>query len=309
MTILLAEQFLNGLQLGIFLFLVSAGLTLIFGFMGVINLAHGSLYMIGAFAAAWFIRITGSFVVGLLLALPVAALCGLLIEIAVIRTLYKRDHLDQVLATFGLILLINEAVTMIFGRTPLFLRMPDMLSGTIELLPGLPYPVYRLVIITVGLLVGLLLWLIIARTRTGMLIRAGTTNRETVEALGVNIARLNTLLFGIGAVFAGLAGAMAGPLISVEVGMGESLLILCFVCIVIGGIGSVRGALVGSLLVGLVDTLGRALIPDLLKLFLSPASADGVGAGLSSMSIYLLMAGVLIFRPSGLFPVAARAHG
>ena len=308
MTILFFEQLLNGLQLGIFLFLVSAGLTLIFGFMSVINLAHGSLYMIGAYAAATLIRLTGSFWLGILLALAATALAGVLIELVIIRRLYKRDHLDQVLATFGLILFVNELVTMIFGRTPLFLDVPAAFSGTVELLPGLPYPVYRLVIIGAGLLVALILWLVISRTRTGMLIRAGTTNREMVEALGVNITALNTLLFGLGAVFAGLAGAMAGPLMSVEVGMGDGLLILSFVCIVIGGIGSIRGALVGALTVGVVDTLGRAFIPDMLKLVLPPATADGVGAGLASMSIYILMALVLIVRPSGLFPVATRVH-
>ena len=308
MTILFFEQLLNGLQLGIFLFLVSAGLTLIFGFMSVINLAHGSLYMIGAYAAATLIRLTGSFWLGILLALAATALAGVIIELVIIRRLYKRDHLDQVLATFGLILFINELVTMIFGRTPLFLDVPAAFSGTVELLPGLPYPVYRLVIIGAGLLVALILWLVISRTRTGMLIRAGTTNREMVEALGVNITALNTLLFGLGAVFAGLAGAMAGPLMSVEVGMGDGLLILSFVCIVIGGIGSIRGALVGALTVGVVDTLGRAFIPDMLKLVLPPATADGVGAGLASMSIYILMALVLIVRPSGLFPVATRVH-
>lgn len=308
MTILFFEQLLNGLQLGIFLFLVSAGLTLIFGFMSVINLAHGSLYMIGAYAAATFIRLTGSFWLGLLLALVATAIAGVIIELVIIRRLYKRDHLDQVLATFGLILFINELVTMIFGRTPLFLDVPAAFSGTVELVPGLPYPLYRLVIIAAGLLVALILWLVISRTRTGMLIRAGTTNREMVEALGVNITALNTLLFGLGAVFAGLAGGMAGPLMSVEVGMGDGLLILSFVCIVIGGIGSIRGALVGALTVGVVDTLGRAFIPDMLKLVLPPATADGVGGGLASMSIYILMALVLIVRPSGLFPVATRVH-
>lgn len=306
MTILFIEQLLNGLQLGIFLFLVSAGLTLIFGFMSVINLAHGSLYMVGAYAAAFFINQTGSFVVGLLFALPMVAAVALAIETVVIRRLYERDHLDQVLATFGLILFINELVTMIFGRTPLFLNVPDALSGTVELLPGLPYPIYRLVIIATGILVAAIMWFIITKTRAGMLIRAGTTNREMVEALGVNIAVLNTALFAVGAVFAGLAGAMAGPLISVEVGMGDGLLILCFVCIVVGGIGSIRGALVGAILVGVVDTLGRAFIPDILKLFLPPATADGIGAGLSSMAIYILMAIVLIIKPSGLFPVARR---
>lgn len=306
--LLFFEQILNGLQFGIFLFLVSAGLTLIFGIMSVINLAHGSLYMIGAYAAAFFIQWTGSFFLGVLLALPTTAAAGLLIEFLIIRHLYKRDHLDQVLATFGLILFINELFTWVFGRTPLFLSAPDFLNGTVEILPGLTYPVYRLLIIAVGLLVALALYVIISKTRVGMLIRAGTTNREMVEALGVNIAVLNTGLFAVGAIFAGLAGAMAGPLISVEVGMGEGLLILCFVCIVIGGIGSVRGALVGALLVGVVDTLGRAFIPDTLKLFLPAATADGVGAGLASMSVYVLMAIVLIIRPSGLFPVAGGAR-
>lgn len=304
--LLFIEQTLNGLQLGIFLFLVAAGLTLIFGIMGVINLAHGSLFMIGAYVAATVTRLTGSFTIGLLAALPAAALAGVLIEIIVIRRLYQRDHLDQVLATFGLILFINEAVTMIWGRTPLFLNVPSALTGSVEIIPGIPYPVYRIAIIAAGILVALLMWLIIARTRIGMLIRAGSTNREMVGALGVDIALLYTALFAAGAVFAGFAGAMAGPLVSVQVGMGEQILILAFVVIVIGGIGSIRGALVGAVLVGIVDTLGRAFVPDILKLFMPPAEADGVGAGLASMMVYLLMAVVLVIRPSGLFPMAAR---
>ncbi|TCT12555.1 amino acid/amide ABC transporter membrane protein 1 (HAAT family) [Tepidamorphus gemmatus] len=304
--LLFIEQTLNGLQLGIFLFLVAAGLTLIFGIMGVINLAHGSLFMIGAYVAATVTRMTGSFALGLLAALPATALAGILIEVIVIRRLYPRDHLDQVLATFGLILFINEAVTMVWGRTPLFLNVPPALSGSIEIIPGVPYPVYRIAIIVAGVLVALLMWLIIARTRIGMLIRAGSTNREMVGALGVDIALLYTALFAAGAVFAGFAGAMAGPLVSVQVGMGEQILILAFVVIVIGGIGSIRGALVGAVLVGVVDTLGRAFVPDMLKLFMPPAEADGVGAGLASMMVYLLMAVVLVMRPSGLFPVAVR---
>lgn len=304
--LLFIEQTLNGLQLGIFLFLVAAGLTLIFGIMGVINLAHGSLFMIGAYVAATVTRMTGSFALGLLAALPATALAGILIEVIVIRRLYPRDHLDQVLATFGLILFINEAVTMVWGRTPLFLNVPPALSGSIEIIPGVPYPVYRIAIIVAGVLVALLMWLIIARTRIGMLIRAGSTNREMVGALGVDIALLYTALFAAGAVFAGFAGAMAGPLVSVQVGMGEQILILAFVVIVIGGIGSIRGALVGAVLVGVVDTLGRAFVPDMLKLFMPPAEADGVGAGLASMMVYLLMAVVLVIRPSGLFPVAVR---
>lgn len=307
MTQLTIEQLLNGVQLGMFLFLVSAGLTLVFGFMNVINLAHGSLFMIGAYAIALLSGLTGSFLLGLLLSFPVVALCAAVIEYLIIRPLYNRDHLDQVLATFGLILFINEGTTMLFGRTPLFLDMPGLLSGSVQITDTFSYPIYRLTIIAAGIMVALLLWFIIARTRTGMRIRAGTTNREIVEALGVNIGALNTAIFIVGAMFAGFAGALAGPLTSVEVGMGENLLILCFVCIVIGGIGSIRGALIGALVVGITDTMGRAFLPDLLGRFLDPATASGLGAGLSSMSVYLLMIVVLVLKPTGLFPVA-RSH-
>ena len=300
---LFLEQLLNGVQLGMFLFLVSAGLTLVFGFMNVINLAHGSLFMIGAYAMALIGAATGSFLLALILSLPVVALAAWLIEIVIIRRLYARDHLDQVLATFALILFINEGTTMLFGRVPLFMNVPPLLSGTVTLPGGVTYPFYRVAIIVAGLVVAVALWLIIMRTRVGMQIRAGTTNRETVEQLGVNIDRLNTLIFVVGAMFAGFAGALAGPLTSVEVGMGENLLILCFVCIVIGGIGSIRGALLGAITVGVVDTMGRAFVPDILGRFLDPAAASGISAGLSSMSIYLLMVLVLVFRPTGLFPV------
>ncbi len=306
--LLFLEQLLNGIQLGVFLFLIAAGLTLIFGIMGVINLAHGSLFMVGAYAAAVATEWTGSFGLGILIALVVSGAVGVLMEVVVMRRLYDRDHLDQVLATFGLILFTNELVTMVFGRTPLFLNVPDALNGAVQILPGVLYPLYRLAIIAMGILVAVILYVIITRTRAGMLIRAGSTHRDMVAVLGVDIALMFTLLFGLGAVFAGFAGAMAGPLVSVEVGMGEQQLILAFVVIVIGGIGSVRGALVGALLVGVVDTLGRAFVPDMLKLFMDPASADGIGAGLSSMSIYILMAVVLVLKPSGLFPVAAARH-
>ncbi|MEM8689659.1 MAG: branched-chain amino acid ABC transporter permease [Pseudomonadota bacterium] len=303
---LLLEQILNGLQLGVFLFLIAAGLTLIFGIMGVINLAHGSLFMIGAYAAAMCTQWSGSFLIGILGAVVVAGLTGMVMELVIMRRLYNRDHLDQVLATFGLILFANELLTIMFGRTPLFLDVPPFLNGSAEILPGIDYPVYRLAIIAVGCAVAALLYFVITRTRAGMLIRAGSTNRDMVAVLGVDIGLMFTLLFGLGAVFAGLAGAMAGPLVSVEVGMGEQQLILAFVVVVIGGIGSVRGALVGAILVGVVDTLGRAFLTDLLKLFMDTASADGIGAGLSSMSIYILMAAILIARPNGLFPVAAQ---
>ena len=304
--ILLIEQLLNGLQFGVFLFLVSAGLTLIFGIMGVINLAHGSLYMVGAYATAIGMQWTGSFWWGLLMALPAAAFTGWLVELVIIRQLYRRDHLDQVLATFGLILFLNELTTICFGRAPLFLSLPESLSISVEILPGLLYPLYRLLIIGTGLLLAFFLYLLISHTRAGMLLRAGTTHREMVEALGVNLTLLNTGLFVLGALLAGFAGALAGPLISVEVGMGENVLILCFVCIVIGGLGSIRGALFGALLIGMVDTLGRAFLASGLRLILPLEFADSIGAALSSMSVYLLMALVLIFRPQGILPVLGR---
>ena len=306
--ILLIEQLLNGLQFGVFLFLVSAGLTLIFGIMGVINLAHGSLYMVGAYATAIGMQWTGSFWWGLLMALPAAAFTGWLVELVIIRQLYRRDHLDQVLATFGLILFLNELTTICFGRAPLFLSLPETLSISVEILPGLLYPLYRMLIIGTGLLLAFFLYLLISHTRAGMLLRAGTTHREMVEALGVNLTLLNTGLFVLGALLAGFAGALAGPLISVEVGMGENVLILCFVCIVIGGLGSIRGALFGALLIGMVDTLGRAFLASGLRLILPLDFADSIGAALSSMSVYLLMALVLIFRPQGILPVLGRVR-
>ena len=306
--ILLIEQLLNGLQFGVFLFLVSAGLTLIFGIMGVINLAHGSLYMVGAYATAIGMQWTGSFWWGLLMALPAAAFTGWLVELVIIRQLYRRDHLDQVLATFGLILFLNELTTICFGRAPLFLSLPETLSISVEILPGLLYPLYRLLIIGTGLLLAFFLYLLISHTRAGMLLRAGTTHREMVEALGVNLTLLNTGLFVFGALLAGFAGALAGPLISVEVGMGENVLILCFVCIVIGGLGSIRGALFGALLIGMVDTLGRAFLASGLRLILPLDFADSIGAAISSMSVYLLMALVLIFRPQGILPVLGRVQ-
>lgn len=299
--LLFLEQLLNGLQLGVMLFLLAAGLTLVFGIMGLINLAHGSLYMVGAFVCAATLAATGSFVLGLLAALAAAAVTGLAVEAIVLRRLYARGHLDQVLATFGLILFFNEAVRLVWGPRPLFVDVPAALGGTVELLPGAPYPLYRLAIIVIGLAVAAALWWLVQRTRLGMLIRAGAADRDMLAALGTDTRRLYAGVFVLGALLAGLAGALAGPLFAVQVGMGEDILILTFVVIVIGGIGSVRGALAGSLLVGMVDTLGRAYLPTMLRLFADPATADGVGAALASMLIYLLMAAVLIWRPTGLF--------
>ena len=301
MTLVL-EQLLNGVQFGVMLFLLAAGLTLIFGIMGVINLAHGSLYMVGAYAAAFAAAQTGSFLLAVLAGLAAAAVTGMVVELVVLRRLYARDHLDQVLATFALILIFNQSVTILFGRQPLFVSVPPALNGSVQLLPGLIYPVYRLAIIAVGLLVALGLYLLINRTRVGMLVRAGATHREMVRALGVDIRLLYTAVFALGALLAGLAGLMAGPILAVQVGMGEQILIMTFVVVVIGGVGSIRGAFFGALIVGLVDTSLRAFMPGLLRHVMTGSEADALGAGLASMGIYLLMAIVLLVRPKGLFP-------
>ena len=303
--ILFAEQVLNGLQFGIMLFLMAAGLTLIFGVMGLINLAHGSLYMVGAFAAAAVAGLTGSFVLALIAALMAAAIAGALVEILVIRRLYDKDHLDQVLATFALILIFSEGTRWIFGSFPLFLNIPDYLSGPVTLPGGIQYPLYRISLIIVGLLVAAGLGLMISRTRIGIQIRAGENDREMIAALGVDISRLYTLVFALGAALAGLAGALVGAIQSVQVGMGEPVLILAFVVIVIGGIGSIKGALIGSLLVGLTDTLGGIFLPQLFKLVIEPSAATNLGSALASMAIYILMGVVLIWRPTGLFGARA----
>ena len=299
--ILIAEQSLNGLQFGLMLFLLAAGLTLVFGIMDMINLAHGSLYMLGAFLASTFVQLTGSFTAGVLLAIPATALLGMILEITLLRTLYQRDHMAQVLATFSLILIINELTRLVWGSDAA-LPLPGALSGPVELLPGLPYPAYRLLIIAVGLAVAVLLFLLVTKTRVGMLVRAGASNREMALAMGVNIRLLFTIVFGVGAALCAVAGAMLAPLLAVQVGMGENILILAFVVIVIGGIGSIRGALVGALLVGVVDTIGRAFLPILFGLFFQPRVASAAGPAIASVAIYLLMAVVLYFRPQGLFP-------
>ena len=303
--ILFVEQVLNGLQFGIMLFLMAAGLTLIFGVMGLINLAHGSLYMLGAFFAAAAAAATGSFALGLVAALAGAAAAGALIELVVIRRLYARDHLDQVLATFALILIFSEGTRWVFGSFPLYLDVPAALAGPVTLPGGIQYPLYRLTLILVGLAVAAGLFLLISRTRIGVQIRAGENDREMIAALGVDIDRLYTFVFALGAALAGLAGALVGAIQSVQVGMGEPVLILAFVTIVIGGIGSIRGALIGALLVGLTETLGSVFLPAFFKLFMAPAAATQTGASLSSMAIYILMAAVLVWRPTGLFGARA----
>lgn len=299
--VLVAEQILNGLQLGVMLFLMSAGLTLIFGVMGLINLAHGSLYMTGAFAAAAVAGMTGSFLLALVAALTAAAIAGAIVEIAIIRRLYQRDHLDQVLATFALILIFSEGTRWVFGSFPLYLDIPSYLQGPVSLPGGIQYPLYRISLILIGIIVAIALGLMISRTRIGIRIRAGENDREMIAALGVDISRLYTIIFALGAALAGLAGALVGAIQSVEVGMGEPVLILAFVVIVIGGIGSVKGAMVGSILVGLTDTLGGVFLPKLLQLFMDISTATNVGSSIASMAIYILMGAVLIWRPTGLY--------
>jgi branched-chain amino acid transport system permease protein len=304
--LLVLEQLLNGVQFGVMLFLMAAGLTLVFGIMNLVNFAHGSIYMIGAYLCAWTYGITHSFALAVLAALGGALAIGILVEIVVFRALYRRDHLDQVLATFGLILFFNEMVRIIFGDTALYSPVPGFLEGRVTILPGMTYPLYRLAIILVGLAVALMLYLLVMRTRLGMLIRAGASNRTMVGALGVDIALLYTLLFGLGAMLAALSGLLAGPVFSVTAGMGDGVLILAVVVIVIGGIGSVRGAFIAALLIGVVDTMGRVFLRPMLGTFMAKSAADNAGPALASMLIYILMAVVLYVRPQGLFPPRGR---
>ncbi len=304
---LLIVQTLNGLQFGVLLFLIAAGLTLVFGVMDFINLAHGVQYMLGAYLAVMFYALTGSFVLALILALGAALAFGLLLEFTVFRHLYDRDHLEQVIATFGIIIFLNQGVKVLWGAAPLNLPIPEALAGTVQLMPGLVYPVWRLVIIASGLIVGLMLYILVAKTRVGMLVRAGATHARIVSALGVDIRRLFMIVFGFGTMLAAFAGVMIAPILSVEPGMGDGVLILAFVVIVIGGIGSMRGAFIAALLIGLVDTLGRSFMIDILRLFMPPSPARTVGPAIASMLIYVLMALVLYFRPAGLFPAKGRS--
>jgi branched-chain amino acid transport system permease protein len=300
------EQCLNGVQLGMLLFLLAAGLTLVFGIMDLVNLAHGSLYMLGAYFAATFATLTGSFVLALILAIVASLIAGMVLEVIAIRPLYPRDHLDHVLGTFGLILFFNELVRLVWGPEGRTLSLPSQMLTAVQILPGVYYPIYRLVIILATLAVAGLLYALVMRTRLGMLIRAGASNREMVGALGINIKLLYTLVFGLGAALAGFAGVIQAPILTVQIGMGENILILAFVVIIIGGIGSIRGAFVAAIIVGLIDTVGRAFLPDMLRLVLSTNAAQTLGPSLSSMSIYMLMAAILVFRPEGLFPAASR---
>ena len=306
MSTLFLIQFLNGLQLGVLLFLLAAGLTLVFGIMDFVNLAHGSLYMIGAFFCATLTFWTGSFLLAVPLALVCTALVGLVVETGVIRHLYQRDHLDHVLATFGFILIADTLVHLIWGPEGIAIPLPEFLQGQVNILPGVIFPAYRLVIISAGVIVAVGLYLLIGHTRLGMLIRAGASNRTMVSALGIDIKTLFTAVFALGAVLAGLAGMLIAPITEATIGMGNDIIITAFVVIIVGGIGSMKGAFIAALLIGLIDTLGRSFLDDILKIFMPVTAAETAGPAISSMLIYIIMAAVLALRPQGLFPPKVR---
>lgn len=299
---LVVTQLINGLQFGVLLFLMAAGLTLVFGIVNFVNMAHGSFYMIGAYVGATIYNYSHSFILAFILTIPATLILGIVVQRLVLATLFQRDHLDQVLATFGLLLFFNELARALWGPAPYYIELPAALSGAVTLL-GVIYPSYRILIVAVGLIVAGAIYFIVHRTRFGMLLRAGATDAPMVAALGVNITLINTLIFGLGAVLAGLAGLMAGPILSIEPGMGDGILILTVVIIVIGGVGSIRGAFYASLIVGVVDTVGRVWLPLLLESVFPNNMASTAGPAVSSMLIYILMAAVLALKPAGLFPV------
>ncbi|MEG2280152.1 MAG: branched-chain amino acid ABC transporter permease [Comamonas sp.] len=304
-AVFLFEQALNGLGYGLMLFLLAAGLTLVFGIMDTLNLAHGSLFMAGGYISASVHTQTGSFTLAVAVGIVVTVALAAVLEAVLVRKLYMRDHLSQVLATFGVVLVADDVAKYLWGPSPIMAPTPSALSGAVQLFGFLPYPSYRLLILAAGLGAALALYALVNHTRLGMWVRAGASNRAMAQWMGVRVNRVFAVVFAVGAALAALAGALLAPISAVQVGMGESILIPALVVIVIGGIGSIRGALVASLLVGLVDTAGRALLPPLLREVLSPSLAADIGPAVASISMYVLMAGVLVFKPSGLFPARA----
>lgn len=300
---LLLTQLLNGLQLGLLLFLLASGLTLIFGIMDFINLSHGSFYMLGAYFCGSVVARGGSFVTGILVALAGAFIIGAIVEWVIARRLYREDHLDHVLVTFGLILIFDTLVHIIWGPAGMAIPLPDVLNGQIAL-GTLVLPTYRLVIIGSGLLVAGILSLMVTRSRLGMLIRAGASNRTMVEALGININLLYLVVFAIGATMSAFAGMLIAPITEASIGMGNEIIIIAFVVVIVGGIGSIKGAFYAAIIIGLMDTLGRSYLDDLLKVFMPVHHAETAAPALSAMLVYILMAVVLAFRPQGLFPPA-----
>ena len=300
---LLITQLMNGLQMGLLLFLLASGLTLIFGIMDFINLSHGSFYMIGAYFCGTVVAKTGSFVTGIIVGLIGIFLVGALVEWLIARKLYRQDHLDHVLVTFGLILIFDTLVHLLWGASGMAIPLPDVLNGQLAV-GSLVLPTYRLLIIIAGLLVAAVLFILVTRTRLGMLIRAGASNRTMVEALGVNIDRLFLFVFALGAAMAGLAGMLIAPITEASIGMGNDIIIVAFVVVIVGGIGSVKGAFYAALIIGLIDTLSRSYLDQLLTFAMPDNYAETAAPALSAMLIYILMAAVLAFRPQGLFPIA-----
>lgn len=305
-TTLLFVQFLNGMQLGVLLFLLAAGLSLTFGIMDLVNLAHGSLYMVGAFICASLTFVTGSFFLAMLIAIPLVAIVGYATEFLVIRHLYARDHLDHVLATFGMILIFDTSIHLLWGPEGIAVPLPAWLDGQIQLFAGIVFPTFRMLIIVVGLLIAAGLYVLVNHTKLGMLIRAGASNRVMVSALGINIQFLFAMVFSLGAVLAGIAGMLIAPISEASIGMGNQIIITAFVVIVVGGVGSMKGAFIAALLIGLIDTFGRSYLDTIFKLIMSSEAAENSAPAISAMLIYILMAVVLALRPQGLFPPKAR---
>lgn len=302
---LFVTQVLNGFQLGVMLFLVAAGLTLIFGILDFMNLAHGSFYMVGAYVFGTLVLATGSFPLSLILAIVATALFGYIVELLIVQRLYTRNHLDQVLATFGMILMFDTMVKFTWGPDGMSIPTPDWGNTLVPIL-GAQMPAYRLAIIAVGLFVAAGLYFLVVRTRLGMLIRAGASNRPMVQALGVDIRMLFAIVFSIGAAIAGLAGMMIAPISGASIGMGNEIIIVAFVVIIIGGIGSIKGAFWGAMIVGVIDTLGRSYLDVLLQVVMATKAAETAAPALSAMLIYILMAVILVVRPQGLFPPQTR---
>ena len=303
---LFVVQFLNGMQLGILLFLLASGLTLTFGIMDFVNLAHGAFYMVGAFICATLTFATGSFLLGVLLAIPLVAIVGLATEWIVVRHLYPRDHLEHVLATFGLILVFDTLVQIIWGPEGIAVPLPKWLDGQVTLPGDIVFPTFRLLIIGAGLLIAFGLYYLVNHTRLGMLIRAGASNRTMVGALGIDIKTLFSGVFALGAALAGIAGMLISPITEASIGMGNEIIITAFVVIIIGGIGSMKGAFVAALLIGLIDTMGRSFLDDIFKVVMSTEAAETAAPAISAMLIYIMMAIILALRPQGLFPPKVR---
>ena len=300
---LLITQLMNGLQLGLLLFLLASGLTLIFGIMDFINLSHGSFYMVGAYFCGTIVSLTGSFIIGVLVGLVGVFIVGALVERFIARNLYVKDHLDHVLVTFGLILIFDTLVHLVWGPSGMAIPLPEVLNGQVTL-GNLVLPTYRLVIIFAGLLVAAILYVLVAKTRLGMLIRAGASNRVMVEALGININRLFLFVFALGAAMAGLAGMLIAPITEASIGMGNDIIIIALVVVIVGGIGSIKGAFYAALIIGMIDTMSRSYLDQLLQLVMPVTYAETAAPSLSAMLVYILMASVLAFRPQGLFPPA-----